>query len=114
MMIALHLSAEIHPLSIRRPPRRGALALRAYLAAGRAAIEWNHAARLPERIHFDHQRPLAIGRGIGIVRHRAFMLRKIELTVFRTVFQGRDNSHVSAGSYFREQDPAFVQPGEPR
>src|SRR5216683_7907924 len=113
-MRALHLNSEIHPLSIRRPSRRCALPLRTYLTAGRAAIEWNQAARLPGWIHFDNQSPLAIGRGVRIVRHRAFVLRKINLAVLRAVFRSRDNSHVSAGSYFGEQDPALVEPGESR
>ena len=94
MMIAVNLDAEIHPFSIRRPGCRGAFPFRAYLPAGRAAIQRNHAARLPDGIHFQDENPFTVRRGVGKVHHATFVLRKINRALLRAVLHCRDNSHM--------------------
>src|SRR2546427_12449691 len=114
MMIAVDLDTEIHPCSVRRPGCRGAFPFWAYLPAGGAAIQWNHAAGLPDGIHFQDENPLTIGRGIGKVHHVTFVLRKVNRALLRAVLHCRDNSHMSAAVpvLFRKENAALVQPGD--
>ena len=107
--LPIHLYTQIHPLSIRRPCRRGASPRWTGLPPLRAAVQRNHATGLPGRIHFYRQRPLTVGRSIGEMHHPAFIPRKVDLPVFRTVFRCRHHPHMEPRLDFREQDVAFVR-----
>src|SRR6185369_3114235 len=107
MMAAVHLGSEIHPLSVRRPRRRHAVPVWTYLPPGGAAIHWNHAAGMPDRVHFHYKSPFAVGRCVGEMRHRTFMLREINLAIIRAIVSRGHNSHVRAlalSVLFREEE----------
>ena len=82
--------------------------------ARRAALQGDQAAGLPYGIHSDYQCPFAVGRRIGVVRHRPLMPREIELPIFGAALGGCDDSHVRMNPYLRKQDPLRVQPRQPR
>ena len=104
--------AEIHPSSVRGPTGRRACARRPDLPPRRLAMQHDDAAGLPERpmIHLDNQRRPAIRRSVRIVRHGAFMGRKIHLAVLGAVLGRAHDSHVHALFYLGEQETALIEP----